>query len=601
MKKIIYLLLLIPAFLFSQSANEVTQVYTDYNGYWTSSKDAISTTKPDNSHNLLAIRWNGTVISTGVNDAILTANGQTFTPRIFNALPVNFMPAPSSSSYIGVGYQYGGSGSATTPNPPVTNNLNTYLVDGTNGLNLGTAIYNLPASSEINYVITSINPGSIGDGIPDFIVTQVGDISGSNDTFRVTDASNNVIGTPLTVGFSSVSVVATQSWKFYQASVTPPSFVSSLAGTRNLRVMAFDWSDFGITAANYTQVRRFVQIFSGASDSAFTAYSQSSMTVYQAISGTIYNDNDAGTPSGNGYNNATVQLLDSGNNVIATSTTDTLGNYVFPNTPPGNYTVRLVVPSGFVVVGNAAGNTNNTLPASISETASASLLNFGINQPPVANNDNITTTFNNAVTHNILSNDTDPNSGTVIATSVNLTPPVGASSIVTDGSGNVKGFTIAAQGTWLVNTSGVLTFTPTIGFSGNPTTVTYSIKDNAGLISSAANISITVFAYCFKTPASTVGGLPTIHGITSLGRAGDDGDGNPANDWPMVRKGAWTALESKTKGFVLNRLTSTQIANIPPANRVKGMMVYDITNKCLSIFNGISWQCFSTQTCPNIN
>ena len=41
----------------------------------------------------------------------------------------------------------------------------------------------------------------------------------------------------------------------------------------------------------------------------------------------------------------------------------------------------------------------------------------------------------------------------------------------------------------------------------------------------------------------TTGGLPTNHGITSLSRAGDDGDGNTANDWPMVRKGAWTALE----------------------------------------------------------
>ena len=38
--------------------------------------------------------------------------------------------------------------------------------------------------------------------------------------------------------------------------------------------------------------------------------------------------------------------------------------------------------------------------------------------------------------------------------------------------------------------------------------------------------------------------LDTNHGITALGRAGADN-----NNWPMVRKGAWTVLEAKTKGF----------------------------------------------------
>lgn len=104
---------------------------------------------------------------------------------------------------------------------------------------------------------------------------------------------------------------------------------------------------------------------------------------------------------------------------------------------------------------------------------------------------------------------------------------------------------------------------------------------------------------CYK-PAVTAGTvLDTNHGITSLQRAGTNG-----SNWPMVRKGAWTALESKTKGFVPNRLTNAQIAAIPAANLIEGMMVYNITADCLQINtdgSAAGWKCFSTQTCSDIN
>ncbi|WP_210150873.1 beta strand repeat-containing protein [Chryseobacterium scophthalmum] len=103
-------------------------------------------------------------------------------------------------------------------------------------------------------------------------------------------------------------------------------------------------------------------------------------------------------------------------------------------------------------------------------------------------------------------------------------------------------------------------------------------------------------AACYK-PAITAGTvLDTKQGITSLKRAGSDND-----NWPMVRKGAWTALESKTKGFVPNRLTITQINAIPAANLREGMMVYNISSDCLYINTdgtATGWKCFNTQACP---
>ena len=111
----------------------------------------------------------------------------------------------------------------------------------------------------------------------------------------------------------------------------------------------------------------------------------------------------------------------------------------------------------------------------------------------------------------------------------------------------------------------------------------------------AINAAISA-CFCYKPAITTGTVLDTNHGITSLQRAGTD-NGN----WPMVRKGAWTALESKTKPFVPNRLTNVQVAAIPSANLVKGMMVFNIDLDCLQInINGTpaGWKCFDKQTCP---
>lgn len=115
---------------------------------------------------------------------------------------------------------------------------------------------------------------------------------------------------------------------------------------------------------------------------------------------------------------------------------------------------------------------------------------------------------------------------------------------------------------------------------------------------------ITFDLYCRKFPVTDAGFQnPSKHGITSLGRAGAE-NGN----WPMVRQNAWTVLESKTKGFVLNRVPFSDHDNnpstpdlpvgIPPANFVEGMAVFDTKAQCLKIYNGSVWSCYSTPACP---
>ena len=121
-------------------------------------------------------------------------------------------------------------------------------------------------------------------------------------------------------------------------------------------------------------------------------------------------------------------------------------------------------------------------------------------------------------------------------------------------------------------------------------------------------VSSQCSSVCYKPAIIDAGNTyPTKHGITSLGRAGAEND-----NWPMVRQSAWTILEAKTKGLVINRV-NFNVSNQPVAddgttlviaNPVEGMMVYDKSNNCLKIYTSndegstFKWHCMSTQTCP---
>ncbi len=104
---------------------------------------------------------------------------------------------------------------------------------------------------------------------------------------------------------------------------------------------------------------------------------------------------------------------------------------------------------------------------------------------------------------------------------------------------------------------------------------------------------------CYR--AAATGGTTQVstHGISALGRAT-----NGTNVWPGARKGAWTVLESKEKGFVINRVATTAGLSAI-TNPVEGMIVYDEEALCLKVYtskdNGSTygWYCMTTPACPD--
>lgn len=268
-------------------AQNITRIHTDFNGYYTSGVGFVDTTskRPNRSHNLLAFTYTRDNVtktfSTGVNDNLLLSRGVSFTPSSFKSLPINKIAGtPGANTYIGVATYYNNTNQLTSTTP-LANNMDYYLTDGTNGLDLGTAIYNLPVST-IDFQVDNFNISRINDGIADIIVTQMGSYD-SPDKFRFVDVNGNTVGLELTVNMGSVNSVGIANWVFFNPTTKTRSSTqpSGNLGTgenngRDMRLRCWDLVDFGLNETNAGNIVRFEHILGGSSDIAFVAYNTSS-------------------------------------------------------------------------------------------------------------------------------------------------------------------------------------------------------------------------------------------------------------------------------------------------------------------------------------
>jgi hypothetical protein len=263
------------------TAQSVGEIITDYNGYFKTGTANVNAVKPDNNHNLLAFSFNGVRYSTGVNDALLTSNNETFIPANFRALPMNNITgAPTSNTKIGLGAMADGviNGAGAAP----SRNLSQYLNDGVNGLGLGTCVANLPAGTMFMSV-SNLQAAHIGDGIPDILVTQIADPSTQFDRYAFTDVNGNMVGNYMDINLTNITPVGQWVADFYEAT-GPTTLGSGFTQTqRNVRLWAADFSAFGINASNISNIAYFRINLSGDSDIAFVAYNTTTVTVQQVL------------------------------------------------------------------------------------------------------------------------------------------------------------------------------------------------------------------------------------------------------------------------------------------------------------------------------
>ncbi|MBF5004434.1 beta strand repeat-containing protein [Diaphorobacter caeni] len=428
------------AALSAHAVDNVTAVWGSFsNNAWTSTTTTASTAVAANGvNNLLAFTAGGTRYSTGVNDAVLTgpfvaAGFQSFTPS------ANAVPATGGLNGIPLSATY-----------DTTKTRASYLFDGANGLDLNTALFNIP-SAPLKFDATIVNAVATTDTVPDVLVTQVGQPSSNLDQFYFVDASNAIVGNSVSVAFNSVAIVGRQSWQFWNPNHTKAS-VSD--GPRDLRIRAYYFSDFGINADNMASVAGFVQRLSGDSDVAFIAYNRQAVSTPAIVS--VQKTNGVNMLTAGAATTYTVTLTNSGGSAASgVRWTDTASNLTVTDIAPG--TAGTGSNAGACTLSGCTGIT--LAPgSSIVYTVSA----------------NVSGAIGTTATNAAIVDGGDCSNGTPsVCTSTDADPIVSANSVSVTKTNNVSQITTDAQTVYMVtlNNSSAAPFTG-LSWSDVPTGLT---------------------------------------------------------------------------------------------------------------------------------
>ncbi|MEO8415878.1 MAG: immunoglobulin domain-containing protein, partial [Ginsengibacter sp.] len=268
-------------------AQQVTEIVTDFGGFWKSGVGALNTTNPNTSHNLLSFKYNSIVYSTGADDNKLSANGISYAPGDFRGFPIATIGGTitgGTSVYIALASRYDGIPNGFS-NPWPSLKMNDVLIDGIHGLDLGTGVTNIPASAIINFPISTVKTPAISDAQPDIVVTQIADPSATGDTLYFINSSGAVVGNKLSINWTAINKVGTYYLDLYTFPNGALCDTAKINGTfdkettRDIRLLAFKLSDFGITIGNAANVTGFILRESGTSDPAFIAYNTDAFTI----------------------------------------------------------------------------------------------------------------------------------------------------------------------------------------------------------------------------------------------------------------------------------------------------------------------------------
>ncbi|MBP1838555.1 T9SS type A sorting domain-containing protein [Formosa algae] len=283
----------------SSNVTKITEIFTTYNGFWRSSDWKADPTnqdlKPNSSHDLLAFTYDGVTYSTGVDDDLLTANRVTFDSQLFYAYSTNGVDGIThDGNYLAMGDLVDGEvGEGTSITSPEILSASIYevLIDGTNGLDIGTGVTNFNQLSDVEFYSSGGQLGAINDAAPDFLISQIAQ-AGSTDIYYYADNSGNVVGRPIKLTIvqeedtDGDALLANWRLDLYSFAsginyglAEPKVRAFSSNEERPLRMAAFRFEDFGITADNIADINNINMVAGGTADLAFLAYNRGSFDI----------------------------------------------------------------------------------------------------------------------------------------------------------------------------------------------------------------------------------------------------------------------------------------------------------------------------------
>ncbi|WP_179349464.1 T9SS type A sorting domain-containing protein [Winogradskyella pacifica] len=309
---------------FNVSNRKIKEIYTNLNadkkvdrdgnlivrgGFWNSKTSSVL---PDDKHELLGFKTNDdTIFSTGVDDAALaTGLGHSgFITQEFKAYSTNGVSGKTHPSFFMemadlidgyVGGQESSSPGNAVANLDAINGLKVIdvLIDGKNGLELGTGITNFNTNASVKFFSGNGQPGVIGDINPDLLITQIAD-PGSRDYYYYEDELGNIVGTPLGVSMSGATELSKWKVDFFSypsnqdfADAVPTNRWSSTNGERGIRMAALKLEDFDINNIDGTtgyigDINNINMAAGGTADIAFLAYNTNSFDIKAPLADAI--------------------------------------------------------------------------------------------------------------------------------------------------------------------------------------------------------------------------------------------------------------------------------------------------------------------------
>jgi hypothetical protein len=265
---------------------------------------------PNDRHNLLAFTIDGVTYSTGVKDALLDTNGDgvfdvlgasgiAYTDQIYAAYSTNGVSGiPNSANLITMGDKIDGVIGGPVLNADVDRTVRDVMIDGINGLDLGTGITNFNDEAKIQFFSGNGVFGAVGDNIPDLIITQHSRAGGNGDVYYYADIDGDIVGTPvrLKIAHELPASPILYDWRvnyYFMAAVPYPISLptgprGSIVYKKRFRMVGLELSDFEIDgsatgptfpADHISNVNNITMQGGGTADVSFIAYNKGAFEI----------------------------------------------------------------------------------------------------------------------------------------------------------------------------------------------------------------------------------------------------------------------------------------------------------------------------------
>lgn len=286
--------------IIKSSANNVhsTGIITDYNGYWKSTAaSGVQANQPNTRHNVLAFRYNNIWYSTGADDSILDAHGETYVPQTYRAYSTRGVVGKTHGElFLAMPDLEDGTAHTALGNPNSPNILGMtifdVLIDGLNGLDIGTGVTNFNRNASISFFSDHAQSGGgafYNDNIPEVLISQIAQPNGT-DYYHFSDVNGNIVGHSVSLTMPGMPAIGTYRLDLFTfpgntdfSTATPNGNRPVDQRTREIRLVGLSFNDFGITDANIAQIHSFDMLAGGGADVGFLAYNANSFQIKSPV------------------------------------------------------------------------------------------------------------------------------------------------------------------------------------------------------------------------------------------------------------------------------------------------------------------------------